>query len=94
MMSCQKTSMTLIKYYNLKKELNTTKTRMKMKQSSIEWLLEGWVKFRRHNCKEGFIDVWHGDSVDNPCVLEKVVLLCADVHNRRHRLLILGPKAT
>lgn len=27
---------------------------------------EGWVKFRRVYCKEGFIDIWRGDSINNP----------------------------
>jgi hypothetical protein len=31
-----------------------------------EFLEEGWVKFRRHQCKEGFIDYWMGDSINNP----------------------------
>ena len=35
-----------------------------MKQS--EYITEGWVKFLRNYCKEGFIDVWIGDSIDNP----------------------------
>ena len=34
--------------------------------NKVEFLQEGWVRFRRHNCKEGFIDVWQGDSIDNP----------------------------
>lgn len=27
---------------------------------------EGWVKFSRYQCKEGFIDHWIGDMADNP----------------------------
>lgn len=27
---------------------------------------EGWVKFSRYQCKEGFIDRWMGDVADNP----------------------------
>lgn len=29
-------------------------------------LEEGWVKFTRIYCKEGFIDVWTGDAYHNP----------------------------
>ncbi|PCJ92268.1 MAG: hypothetical protein COA50_15670 [Flavobacteriaceae bacterium] len=29
-------------------------------------LEEGWVKFRRFSCKEGFIDRWRGDCIDDP----------------------------
>lgn len=32
---------------------------------------EEWVKFVRHYCKEGFIDVWCGDCADNPNNKEK-----------------------
>lgn len=39
--------------------------------SKVEFLQEGWVKFRRHNCTEGFIDVWQGDMADNPNNEEK-----------------------
>lgn len=31
-----------------------------------EYIQEGWVKFTRTECKEGFIDVWTGDCIDNP----------------------------
>lgn len=31
-----------------------------------EKLTEGWVKFSRHHCTEGCIDIWMGDCVDNP----------------------------
>jgi len=27
---------------------------------------EGWVIFKRVYCRGGFIDRWHGDSIDNP----------------------------
>lgn len=27
---------------------------------------EGWVKFTRVHCKEGFMDVWTGDALHNP----------------------------
>lgn len=29
-------------------------------------LEEGWVKFERTFCKEGYIDRWTGDSIDDP----------------------------
>lgn len=32
----------------------------------IENLEDGWVKFRRYYCKEGFIDYWIGNGLDNP----------------------------
>lgn len=32
----------------------------------METLEEGWVKFRRFNCKEGYIDIWMGDSINDP----------------------------
>jgi|JI10StandDraft_1071094.scaffolds.fasta_scaffold174386_5 hypothetical protein len=32
---------------------------------------EGWVEFVRIPCKEGFIDVWHGDCAKNPNEAEK-----------------------
>jgi hypothetical protein len=32
----------------------------------VEYLSEDWVKFQRYPCKTGFIDVWIGDSADNP----------------------------
>ena len=31
-----------------------------------EILQEGWVKFSRYHCTEGYIDIWLGDSSDNP----------------------------
>ncbi len=31
-----------------------------------ELLEEGWVKFLRFPCKEGHIDRWMGDCIDNP----------------------------
>lgn len=31
-----------------------------------DYIEEGWVRFRRVACKEGHIDVWRGDSSDNP----------------------------
>lgn len=31
-----------------------------------DYIEEGWVRFRRVPCKEGHIDVWHGDQSDNP----------------------------
>lgn len=27
---------------------------------------EGWVKFVRYHCEEGFIDVWTGNGLSNP----------------------------
>lgn len=32
----------------------------------MESIVEGWVKFSRQKCVEGFIDVWYGDCADNP----------------------------
>jgi hypothetical protein len=32
----------------------------------VEMLEEGWVIFRRYLCKEGHIDVWHGDQSCDP----------------------------
>ena len=32
----------------------------------MNYIQEGWVKFTRTECKEGFIDVWTGDCADNP----------------------------
>ena len=29
-------------------------------------LSEGWVKFRRYKCKQGYIDKWVGDCINNP----------------------------
>jgi len=31
-----------------------------------ERLKEGWVEFNRFYCKEGHIDGWMGDSINNP----------------------------
>lgn len=31
-----------------------------------ERLEEGWVKFQRFYCKEGFLDRWMGDQINNP----------------------------
>ncbi len=31
-----------------------------------EQLEEGWIKFVRYYCKEGYLDKWMGDSIDNP----------------------------
>ena len=28
--------------------------------------MSDWVKYQRVECKEGFIDVWYGDSANNP----------------------------
>ncbi|MCB1711585.1 MAG: hypothetical protein KDH96_03620 [Candidatus Riesia sp.] len=32
----------------------------------IEQLEEGWVRFKRFHCKEGVLDCWQGDSINNP----------------------------
>jgi hypothetical protein len=37
-----------------------------MENRNPEMLEEGWVKFTRHYCKEGHIDCWNGDSINNP----------------------------
>ena len=31
-----------------------------------ERIEEGWVRFSRHSCTEGCIDIWSGDCSDNP----------------------------
>ena len=31
-----------------------------------ERIEEGWVKFLRHKCTEGCIDIWYGDCAHNP----------------------------
>jgi|JI10StandDraft_1071094.scaffolds.fasta_scaffold1934624_2 hypothetical protein len=31
-----------------------------------EKLKEKWFEFTRHHCKEGFIDRWMGDSINDP----------------------------
>lgn len=38
---------------------------------TVENKQERWVKFRRIHCKEGYIDVWNGDSADHPDNPEK-----------------------
>lgn len=37
----------------------------------IEQLQEGWVRFKRFHCKEGVLDCWQGDRIDNPNNKEK-----------------------
>jgi hypothetical protein len=37
----------------------------------VEFFEEGWVRFRRHYCKEGHLDVWNGDQSCDPNKLEK-----------------------
>lgn len=32
----------------------------------MEKLSEGWVDFYRYHCKEGFIDRWMGDCINDP----------------------------
>jgi hypothetical protein len=32
----------------------------------MENKIEGWVKFQRFTCKEGYIDRWVGDCIDDP----------------------------
>lgn len=32
----------------------------------MEFIEEGWTKFKRFRCKEGFIDKWTGDMADSP----------------------------
>lgn len=32
----------------------------------MENLKEGWVSFTRFHCKEGYIDYWTGDCINNP----------------------------
>ena len=36
---------------------------MALKQEILE---EGWVKFTRWHCKEGYLDIWTGDCINNP----------------------------
>jgi len=36
-----------------------------------EFLKEEWVEFSRYYCKEGFIDVWIGDCINNPNLSSK-----------------------
>jgi hypothetical protein len=38
---------------------------------SPERLKEGWVEFNRYYCKEGNIDCWMGDSINDPNNPEK-----------------------
>lgn len=45
----------------------------------IEQLQEGWVRFKRFHCKEGVLDCWQGDSIDNPNNKEKNHL-CLNSH--------------
>lgn len=33
---------------------------------STDYIEEGWVRFRRITCKEGHIDLWHGDQSCDP----------------------------
>ena len=35
-------------------------------KNKVKFLEEGWVKFIRIPCKEGHIDRWMGDSIDDP----------------------------
>lgn len=37
-----------------------------MKTLKVELIKEGWVKFRRFHCKEGYIDEWMGDAINHP----------------------------
>lgn len=37
---------------------------MEIKKTEI--LQEGWLHFRRLHCREGFIDIWSGDEVEDP----------------------------
>ena len=37
-----------------------------MELKKPERLEEGWVKFTRYYCKEGHIDCWNGDMINNP----------------------------
>jgi hypothetical protein len=37
-------------------------------------LSEGWVNFTRFPCKEGYIDRWLGDCINNPNSIEKSML--------------------
>ena len=36
---------------------------MALKQEQLE---EGWVKFIRWHCKEGYLDRWMGDCINDP----------------------------
>ena len=37
----------------------------------VNYLSEGWVKFNRIPCKEGYIDRWIGDCINNPNSVSK-----------------------
>lgn len=37
-------------------------------------LSEGWVNFTRYPCKEGYIDRWIGDCINNPNSVTKSML--------------------
>ena len=37
----------------------------------VNYLSEGWVKFNRIQCKEGYIDRWIGDCINNPNSINK-----------------------
>ncbi len=37
-------------------------------------LSEGWVNFTRYPCKEGYIDRWIGDCINNPNSITKSML--------------------
>lgn len=37
----------------------------------VNYLSEGWVKFNRIQCKEGYIDRWIGDCINNPNSISK-----------------------
>lgn len=37
-----------------------------MEVERVEFISEGWVRFRRIYCREGFIDSWQGDSINDP----------------------------
>ncbi len=49
--------------YNYNWFKNKTKIEMALKQEILE---EGWVKFTRWHCKEGYLDRWMGDCINNP----------------------------
>jgi hypothetical protein len=34
--------------------------------NNTERLSEGWVEFLRIHCKEGYLDRWSGDCINNP----------------------------
>ena len=37
----------------------------------VNYFSEGWVKFNRIQCKEGYIDRWIGDCINNPNSISK-----------------------